>query len=182
MKIITISGSLRKDSYNSALARALTQLAPADMLIEHAEIGDLPLYNSDLEATFPSEATTLKQKITAADGVIFVTPEYNRSIPGVLKNAIDWASRPYGTSAWTGKVALIMGVSVGKTGTAIGQSHLKVILLHLNMEVMGQPEVFLGPSSEIFDAANALSDAKTKELLSTALTALAQKVNRPKNG
>jgi chromate reductase len=187
MKIIAISGSLRKGSFNSALVRELVKLAPAGMEIEQVEIGNLPLYDSDNEANFPAEATALKAKIAAAAGVIFVTPEYNRSIPGVLKNAIDWASRPYGKSAFTGKPTLVMGVSVGKVGTAIAQSHLRTILLHLNMQVLGQPEIFLGPAMELFEVSpdmakafsevpGALKDDATKQLLTTALAALAQKV------
>jgi chromate reductase len=182
MKIIAISGSLRKDSYNSALVRALIALAPAGMEIEQAEVGNLPLFNSDLEAVYPAEAQALKDKIVAADGVIFATPEYNRSVSGVLKNAIDWASRPYGKNAFKGKAAITMGVSSGKIGTAVAQSHLKEVLLYLQMEILGQPEIYLGPASELFDATGALTNDKTKELLASALAALAQEVNRLKNG
>jgi chromate reductase len=147
------------------------------MEIEQAETGNLPLYNSDLEVAFPAEAAALKAKIESADGVIFATPEYNRSIPGGLKNAIDWASRPYGKNSFAGKPALVMGVSGGKLGTILAQSHLKVVLLHLNMDVLGQPEVFLGPAGELFDAAGNLTDMKTKEFLSTALVSLSAHVS-----
>ncbi len=172
MKILAISGSLRKDSFNSALVRALAQLAPAGVEVEQAEIGNLPLYNTDLEAAFPAEATALKQKIESADRIIFVTPEYNRSISGVLKNAIDWASRPWGKNSFAGKVALIAGVSVGKTGTALAQAHLKDILLYLDMKVLGQPELYLGPASAIFDEHGMIKEESTKELLSKAIATL----------
>ena len=173
MKIIALSGSLRKDSINSALLRALVSLAPAGMIIEQAEIGTLPLYNSDLEDNFPTTATALKGVIEGADGVIFVTPEYNRSIPGVLKNAIDWASRPWGKNSFAKKPVLTMGVSVGKIGTALAQSHLKEILLYLDTDIIGQPELYLGPSGELFDAAGTLTSDSTKQLLVKALETLA---------
>lgn len=176
MNIVAISGSLRKDSFNTALLRALQSLAPADMQIEILEIGNLPLYNSDDEATFPIVAQALKDKIASADGVIIATPEYNRSIPGVLKNAIDWASRPYGQNSFSGKLALTMGVSVGKLGTAVAQSHLKQILTYLDMQVIGQPELYLGPASEIFDAGGNVIDKPTKELLVRALGVLASRI------
>jgi chromate reductase len=193
MKIIAISGSLRKGSFNSALIRELQALAPAGMEIEPVEIGALPLYDNDDEAPFPPEASELKAKIEAADGVIIATPEYNRSIPGVLKNAIDWASRPWGKNSWKGKPTLCMGVSAGKIGTALAQSHLKEVMLYLDAEVLGQPELYLGPATELFEvsadpskifveAPGSLKDDKTKEILSGALVALASKVNRPKNG
>lgn len=173
MKIVAISGSLRKDSFNTQLIHALKELAPAGMEIEMLPIGNLPLYNSDLEASFPAEATALKAAVEAADGVIFATPEYNRSIPGVLKNAIDWASRPWGQNSFAGKPALIMGVSVGKIGTALGQSHLKEVMLYLDTRVVGQPEVYLGPAQGLFDDTGNLTDASTRELLGKALSVLA---------
>jgi chromate reductase len=151
-KIIGISGSLREKSWNTMLLRAIKDVAKEkDMDVEIVEIGNLPLYNQDLEATFPEEAQILKDKIRASVGVIFATPEYNRSIPGVLKNAIDWASRPYGDSAFAGKAALVTGASIGSIGTAIGQSDLKEILLYLDMRVVGQPEFYLGPAQDKFD-------------------------------
>ena len=176
MKIVALSGSLRKDSFNTALVREIIKLAPAGMEIEQAEIGDVPLYNSDLEAQFPPAAQALKDKIAAADGLIIVTPEYNRSIPGVLKNAIDWASRPYGKSSFTHKPVLIAGVSVGKIGTAIAQTHLRQVLSHLDANVIGQPELFLGPSGDILDAEGKIKDEGTKTLLLKALDVLRARV------
>lgn len=146
------------------------------MEIEQVEIGNIPLYNQDLETAYPTEVQALKDRVATADGVIFVTPEYNRSIPGVLKNAIDWFSRPYGTSAFKGKPALIMGVTGGRVGTAIAQSHLKEILLYLDMQVIGQPELYLGGSKEFLDATGAIVEQKTQELIKIGLEVLAARV------
>ena len=176
MKIVAISGSLRKDSYNTALLRAFQAIAPAGMEIEIVEIGDLPLFNFDLEAAFPAEATVLKEKIEAADGVIFATPEYNRSIPGPLKNAVDWASRPWGKNSFAKKPVLMAGVSIGKVGTALAQSDLKEVLLYLDADIIGQPELYLGPASELFDTEGKLTHDSTKELLAKALGVLAARV------
>jgi len=173
MNIIAFSGSVRKDSFNTVLLKALQGLAPAGMQIALVDYHDVPLYSQDAEAAFPASVTVLKETIEAADGVIFATPEYNRSIPGVLKNVIDWASRPYGKNSFAGKAALVMGVSVGKLGTAIAQSHLRQILAYLDMRIVGQPEVYLGPAHELFDASGALADEGTKDLLAKALAALA---------
>ena len=150
-RIGVVVGSLRKDSYNRALAHALSGLAPAGYTFEHLEIGDLPLYNQDDDDQQADSVKRLKNAIRAADGLVFVTPEYNRSIPGVLKNALDHASRPYGESAWLGKPAGILGVSVGTIGTAIAQQHLRTILAYLDMPTLGQPEVFLQAGSGLFD-------------------------------
>lgn len=175
MNIIALSGSLRKNSFNTALLRALQALAPADIKIEIADIGNLPLYNQDAEASFPAEAKALKDAIEAADAVIIATPEYNRSIPGVLKNAIDWASRPWGENSFAGKPALALGVSVGKIGTAVAQSHLRQILAYLDTRLVGQPEVYIGPAQEVFDAEGNIIDAGTRDLLAKALLALAER-------
>lgn len=172
MNIVAISGSIRKDSFNTAVLRALQGLAPEGMQIEIAEIGNLPLYNSDDETAFPAAAQTLKDKIEAADGVIIATPEYNRSISGVLKNAIDWASRPWGKNSFAGKKVLTLGISVGKIGTAVAQSHLRQIMVYLDAHVIGQPELYLGPASELFDEEGNLTDAATKENLTKALETL----------
>jgi len=178
MNIVALSGSLRKGSYNTMLVKALAKLAPAGMQIEIVEIGNLPLYNEDDEAVFPAAAQELKNKIGAADGVIIATPEYNRSIPGVLKNAIDWISRPYGQNSFAGKAALIMGVTVGKIGTAVAQSHLKQIMVYLDTRVVGQPELYLGPAQELFDEEGNLTHDSTKELLVKALGVLAARAGR----
>lgn len=169
MNIIAISGSLRKDSFNTALLQNLQALAPEGMKITIADISGIPLYDQDAEASFPVEVQTLKDSIIAADGVIFATPEYNRSLPGVLKNVIDWVSRPYGQNSFAGKSVLIAGVSIGKIGTAIAQSHLKQIMVYLDANVIGQPELYLGPAQNLFDAEGNIVDEPTKELLTKAL-------------
>jgi len=143
-QIAVVVGSLRAQSFNRQLAEALTQLPQAQgHEFAFLEIGDLPLYNQDDDKDPPAAATRLKAEIRAAEGVIFVTPEYNRSIPGVLKNALDHASRPYGDSAWAGKPAGVIGASVGAHGTAMAQQHLRSVLAYLDMPTMGQPEAFI---------------------------------------
>lgn len=172
MNIIAISGSLRKDSFNTALLRNLQGLAPAGMEISITDISALPLYDQDAEAAFPEAAQVLKDAIAKADGIIIATPEYNRSIPGVLKNAIDWASRPYGQNSFSRKPVLVAGVSVGKIGTAVAQSHLKQIMVYLDADVIGQPELYFGPAQEMFDSEGNISQDSTKELLTKALEIL----------
>ena len=149
--IAVLVGSLRKDSFNRQLATALARLAPRDFAFDQLEIGDLPPYNQDDDAHQAPAVLRLKDAIKASQGVLFVTPEYNRSIPGVLKNAIDHASRPYGQSAWAGKPAGVIGVSVGAIGTALAQQHLRNVLAYLDMPTMGQPEAFLQAKEGLFD-------------------------------
>jgi len=151
-RIAVIVGSLRRDSFNKKLALALEPLAPVDVSFTHLPIGDLPLYNQDEDAAPAAAVTRLKDGILAAQGVLFVTPEYNRSIPGVLKNAIDHASRPYGHSAWQKKPAGIIGVSISAAGTAMAQQHLRNVLANLDMPTMGQPEGFIHAKEGLFDA------------------------------
>ena len=165
MQILVIVGSLRADSINRKLAGALAQLAPDGVGFTHARIDDLPLYNQDDDADPPPAARRLKQEISAADGVLFVTPEYNRSVPGVLKNAIDHASRPYGKSAWAAKPAGIVGASIGQIGTAVAQSHLRGILGYLDMPTLGQPEVYLKVDEGFFDASGGIARADTQRFL-----------------
>jgi chromate reductase len=164
-RIAVVVGSLRKESHNKALAAALTKLGPSDFSFETAEIGDLPLYNQDDDAAQAPQVQRLKGAISAAAGVIFVTPEYNRSISGVLKNALDHASRPYGQSAWAGKPAGVLGISIGQIGTACAQQHLRTILAYLDMPTLGQPEVFLTASEGLFDGAGAFADDRTKKFI-----------------
>jgi len=144
LKIAVIVGSLRKASFNRALAEALVRLPEGEgHAFTFAEIGDLPLYNQDDDGNQAEAVKRLKAQIRAADAVIFVTPEYNRSIPGVLKNAIDHASRPFGDSAWGGKPAGILGISPGQTGTAMSQQHLRNVLAGVGVQAMALPEVYL---------------------------------------
>jgi chromate reductase len=151
-QIAVVVGSLRSESINLKLAIALQKLAPADFDFRPVPIGDLPLYDQDDDARPSVAVTRLKASIAAADGLLFVTPEYNRSIPGVLKNAIDHASRPYGESVWAGKPAGVLGVSLGPIGTALAQQHLRSILGYLDVPVLGQPEVYLQATDTLLDA------------------------------
>ena len=151
-QIVVVVGSLRKDSFNRMLANAIVKLAPAEFSFKHVQIGDLPLYNQDDDTNQVESVKQLKADIVASHGLLFVTPEYNRSIPGVLKNAIDHASRPYGQSAWAGKPAGILGVSVGAMGTAMAQQHLRNMLAYLDVPTLGQPEAFIQAKDGLFDA------------------------------
>lgn len=165
VKIAVLVGSLRKGSHNRALALALEQLATGRARFEYVEIGDLPLYNQDLDTSYPAQGVRLKQQIRDADAVLFVTPEYNRSIPGVLKNAIDLGSRPYGDSAFAGKPAAVAGASIGVIGTALAQQHLRNVLAYLDMPVLGQPEVFLHFKDDLIDPAGRISNEGTQKFL-----------------
>jgi len=151
-KIAVVVGSLRKESYNAKLAEGLIRLAPENFSFHRIQIADLPLYDQDDDASQAEPVSRLKREIAAADAVLFVTPEYNRSVPGVLKNAIDHASRPYGQSVWAGKPAGVIGASIGSIGTAMSQQHLRNILAYLDMPTMGQPEAFIHIKEGFFDA------------------------------
>ena len=165
-QIAVIVGSLRKESFNNKLATAMTKLAPSEFSFKQVSIGDLPLYNQDHDGNQAAAVTRLKEEIKSAQGLLFVTPEYNRSIPGVLKNAIDHASRPYGQSAWAGKPAGVMGVSVGPIGTAMAQQHLRNILAHIDVPTMGQPEAFIHAKDGLFDEAGNIGEGSKKFLQS----------------
>ena len=158
-QIAVIVGSLRRDSLNGKFADALIRLAPPDFSFKRVSIGDLPLYNQDDDDRQAATVRRLKAEIAAAHGLLFVTPEYNRSIPGVLKNAIDHGSRPYGQSAWQGKPAGVIGVSVGTIGTALAQQHLRNILAHLDVPTLGQPEAFVHAKEGLFDASGDIGAA-----------------------
>ena len=164
-RIAVVIGSLRKDSFNRKLALALAHLAPPEFRFEHLEIGDLPLYNQDDDARQSAPVKRLKGEIAAAQGLLFITPEYNRSLPGVLKNAIDQASRPYGQSAWNGKPAGVIGVSVGAIGTALAQQHLRNVLAYLNVPTLGQPEAFIQNRDDLFDDKGHVGNEATKKFL-----------------
>jgi chromate reductase len=143
IKVAVLVGSLRMDSFNRRLARAVEKLAPAEFAFRHLQINDLPLYSQDFDAAYPAAATRLKKDVESVDALLFVTPEYNRSIPGVLKNAIDIASRPWGTKAFAGKPAAVIGTSIGSTGTSMAQQHLRNVLAYLDVPTLAQPEVFV---------------------------------------
>jgi chromate reductase len=165
LKIAVLVGSLRKGSHNQALAHALEKLAAGKARFDYVQIGDLPLYNQDFDADYPAQGVRLKQQIRQADAVLFVTPEYNRSVPGVLKNAIDLGSRPYGDSAFAGKPAAVIGASIGVIGTALAQQHLRNILAYLDMPVLGQPEAFLHFKEGLIDAQGTITNAGTQTFL-----------------
>ncbi|MBN1276912.1 MAG: NAD(P)H-dependent oxidoreductase [Deltaproteobacteria bacterium] len=150
-KVAVIIGSLRKDSFNRKLANAIVRLAPSEFTFQQVRIDDLPLYNQDDDSNQAGSVKRLKNEIRMAQGLLFVTPEYNRSIPGVLKNAIDHASRPYGENAWAGKPAGILGVSIGAIGTALAQQNLRSILAFLDVPTLGQPEAFIQFKDGLFD-------------------------------
>ena len=151
-RIALVIGSLRRESINRKLANAIVAMAPKDFEIRESKISDLPLYNQDDDANPSEQARRLKQEIAAAQGLLFVTPEYNRSMPGVLKNALDHASRPYGQNAWGGKPAGVIGASIGAQGTAVAQQHLRNVLAYLDVPTLGQPEAFLHVKDDFFEA------------------------------
>jgi len=163
-QIAVVIGSLRKDSLNRKLASAIAELAPSGFSFKQVEIGDLPLYNQDEDANQAQSVKRLKTDIAAAQGLLFVTPEYNRSISGVLKNAIDHVSRPSGQNTWAGKPAGVLGVSVGAIGTAVAQQHLRNILAYLDVPTLGQPEAFIHAKEGFFDEAGALNASSKKFL------------------
>lgn len=163
-QIAVVVGSLRRESLNRRLAEALAKLGPAEFSFKPLEIGDLPLYNQDHDATPPPSVQRLKREIAASQGLLFVTPEYNRSIPGVLKNAIDLASRPYGQNAWKGKPAGVIGISIGALGTSLAQQHLRNVLAYLDAPVLGQPEAFIQHKEGFFEADGSINAASRKFL------------------
>jgi chromate reductase len=162
--IAVIVGSLRKDSFNRKLATALTRLAPAEFRFNTLRIDDLPLYNQDDDDNQAPNVKRLKSEVEAADGLLFVTPEYNRSIPGVLKNALDHASRPHGKNAWKGKPAGVIGISIGAIGTAIAQHDLRGVLAYLDVPTFAQPEAYLTAKEGFFDASGDIGPASREFL------------------
>ena len=178
IRILGIAGSLRRKSYNRAALKAAQQLAPKDAVIDIFDIEGIPPFSEDDERQPPAKVVEFKKRIREADAILFVTPEYNYSIPGVLKNAIDWASRPYGDSAWSGKPAAIMGASSGRFGTARAQYHLRQVFVFLNVRAINQPEVMIGNAAERFDAQGNLTDETTKDYIRRLLESLAQWTRR----
>jgi chromate reductase len=170
MKFAVVVGSLRKASLNMKLARALEKLAPSTMTFHYVSIGDLPLYNDDLWADPPETVVRFKSEIAAADAVLFIAPEYNRSVSPAIKNAIDWGSRPKGASVWDGKPAAVAGASPGNIGTSVGQAHLKYIALTVGMPVLPLPEVYLSLREDSFDASGKILSESTCQFLANFLT------------
>ena len=164
-QIAVIVGSLRRDSINRQLAKGLIKLAPAEFSFNYLDIDDLPLFDQDCDEHPTPPVTRLKKGIEAASGLLFVTPEYNRSIPGVLKNAIDHGSRPHGRNSWGGKPAGIIGASLGTIGTALAQQHLRNILAALDMPTMGQPEACLQIRAGFLDDTGQIVNENTRKFL-----------------
>lgn len=181
VKIFGIAGSLRKGSYNRSALRAAVKLVPSGSTLEIGDLDGIPPFNEDHEKEFPPHVREFKARVLAADAILIVTPEYNYSVPGVLKNAIDWASRPYGTSAWNAKPIGIMGASVGAMGTARAQYHLRQTCVFLNMFPLNQPEVMIANATEKFDEQGNLKDPKTSEKIKELLEALVDWTRKLKN-
>lgn len=181
-KILGISGSLRKDSYNTALINNARSLLPKDTeLVIFDRMADIPLFNQDMEAKLPKAVEYLKKEIGESDAILFATPEYNYSVPGVLKNMIDWASRPYGQSAWNGKPAAIMSAATGMIGGARAQYHLRQIFVFLNMYPLNKPEVIVPEADKKFDGQGRLTDIHTKDKISQLLQALVEWTRKLEN-
>ena len=176
IKILGIAGSLRKASYNRGALRAAQQLCPAEAKIEVFELDGIPGFNQDEERKPPQKVVELKQKIRAADAILLVTPEYNYGLPGVLKNAIDWASRPYGDNAWDAKPVAIMSAAMSMGGGVRAQYQLRQAFVFLNMDAVVQPEVAIGNATERFDGEGNLKDETSKKLIAQLLQNLVKKV------
>lgn len=169
LTILGIAGSLRRASYNRAALRAAQELVPEGAKIEIFDLDGIPPFNQDEEKNPPRKVIELKERIRAADAILFSTPEYNYSVPGVLKNAIDWASRPYGDSAWNDKPVGVMGATVSNLGTARAQYHLRQSFIFLNMHPVNGPEVMIGNAAERFDDQGNLKDANAREIIKRML-------------
>ena len=180
LKVVAIVGSLRKESFNKKLMRAVNKLNHPDIEFDILKIDDIPLFNQDNETNLPPVVAELKNKVSSADGVLLVTPEYNRSIPGVLKNVIDWGTRPYGKNAWKGKPTGIIGASPGVIGTAVAQSHLRSVMLALGAIVMGLPEVYIYFKDGLIDENGNISDDKTKQFLQEFLNQFSKWIDKHK--
>ena len=172
IKILGFAGSLRKGSYNRALLRAAAELLPQDATIETFDLDGIPVFNADLESTLPDSVKDFKAKIRAANAVLIAAPEYNYSVPGVLKNAIDWASRPSGDSVWPGKPLAVMSASTGMLGGSRSQYHLRQTFLYLDVKAVTKPEVFVTFAAQKFDESGKLTDDSTRKVIQLLLKAL----------
>ena len=176
--IVTIVGSLRKDSHTLKVAKALAKLAPASLKLDVTMLHDISFFNQDLEASPPADWVAFREKLQKSSGVLFVTPEYNRSVPGLLKNAIDVGSRPYGKSAWEGKPAAVVSVSPGVIGAFGANQALRQSFVFLNMPALQQPEAYIGGAAKLFDDKGELTNESTREFLGKFLQAFAQWIER----
>jgi len=181
VKILGFAGSLRKDSYNRMALEAATDLVPDNAEIEIFDLEGIHPFNQDLEEDLPEKVKEFKRKIREADAILIASPEYNYSVPGVLKNAIDWASRPYGDNALEGKPAAIMGASIGMSGTARAQYHLRQSFVFLNMYPLNRPEVMISFAGDKFDEKGNLKDEDTREKIGDLLRALVEWTERLRN-
>lgn len=172
--ILGIAGSLRQGSYNRSLLRTAKSLTPAGATLDIFDLDNIPGFNQDLESNPPPKVAELKARVRAADSILFVTPEYNYSIPGVLKNAIDWASRPYGDSAWDSKPVAVIGTSIGALGTARAQYHLRQSFVFLNMYPLNQPEIMIANAGSKFDEQGNFKDEKAIEPIRLLLVKLVE--------
>ena len=177
-RVAALIGSLRKDSLNRKLATALAGLSPPELVLQHVRIDDLPLFNPDHEQNPPEPAARVKREIEAADALLFVTPEYNRSIPGVLKNAIDTASRPYGRNSFAKKPGGVIGISTGAVGTAVAQQHLRTILAYLDVPTLGQPEAFIQFKDGLIAEGGEVTDENRRKFLQNWIDRFAEWVKR----
>lgn len=173
-QVAVIVGSLRKDSFNKRLVQAMAKLNHPELSLNVIDIANIPLYNQDDESNLPPAVVSFKSAIEQSDAILIATPEYNRSIPGVLKNVIDWGTRPYGKNSWSNKPAAIIGASPGGIGTAVAQSHLRSILATLGTIVMGQPEVYFVFKNELINENNEFTNEDTKKFLQSFLNAFTQ--------
>lgn len=162
IKVLCIVGSIRKDSINRELGVAVSKLFSSEFEVAFADIKTLPLYNQDFDEDLPAAVVAFKKQVEAADAILLVTPEYNRSVPGVLKNALDIGSRPYGANVWDGKPAAVLGTSTGAIGTALAQHHLRQVLAFLNMPTMQQPEAYVRYHDELFNADGDILEDRTR--------------------
>ena len=177
-KVGYLIGSLAKASINRKLANALVKLAPKELVMSEISFAELPLYSYDYDASYPEVAVRFKQSIAEVDAVLFVTPEYNRSIPGALKNAIDWASRPYGQNAFTRKPSAVIGASVGQIGTAVGQQHLRSILSFCNSPQMNSPEAYIHFVPGLVNDSGEVTNDGTREFLASYMEELCGFITR----
>ena len=176
--IVTIVGSLRKESYSLKIANALAKLAPSSLSLEVVTLAGISFFNQDLEATPPADWTAFRDKLQNSNGVLFVTPEYNRSVPGALKNAIDVGSRPYGQSVWSGKPGAVASISPGAIGAFGANHHLRQSLVFLDVPAMQQPEAYLGGAAALFTPEGKLAKDETREFLRKFMAAFADWVER----
>ena len=176
-KVAVIVGSLRRDSVNLHLAQALAKLAEGQLAFDFVDLSAVPLYNDDLWTDPPAPVLALKQAVADADGVLFVTPEYNRSMPAVTKNAIDWGTRPYGHNVWAGKRGALVGASPGAIGTAVAQSHLRSVLVGVGIALLAQPEVYFTAKPGLLGDDHGVTDEKTRAFLAGFVTQFAQHID-----